>query len=68
MSRVHLRMPSIDQGVQAFIWTVVFFLFMWLGALAVGVSGAIAFIVSLVFACGIFLVVRTRGGDHPGPR
>jgi len=65
---MHLRMPSIDQGVQAFIWTLVFFLFMWLGALAIGVSGAIAFIVSLVLACGIFLLVRTRGGDYPGRR
>jgi hypothetical protein len=61
-------MPSIDQGVQAFIWTLVFFLFMWLGALAVGVSGALAFIVPLLLSCGIFLFVRTRGGDYPGPR
>jgi len=65
---MHLRMPSIDQGVQAFIWTLVFFLFMWLGALAIGVSGAIAFVVSLLLACGIFLLVRTRGGDYPGRR
>ena len=24
---MHLRMPSIDRGVQSFIWAVVFFLF-----------------------------------------
>jgi hypothetical protein len=65
---VHLRMPSIDQGVQAFLWAVVFFLFMWLGALAVGVSGGVAFVVPLVLSCGIFLLVRTRGGERPGRR
>jgi hypothetical protein len=59
---MHLRAPSIDQGVHAFAWSVVFFLYMWLGALAIQVSGAIAFIVSLVAAAGIFLFVRLRGG------
>jgi hypothetical protein len=65
---MHLRMPSIDQGVQAFAWAVVFFLFMWLGALAVDVPGGIAFIVSLVVAAAIFLFVRTRGAAPPGAR
>ena len=65
---MHLRMPSIDQGVQAFVWSVVFFLFMWLGALAVDVPGGIAFIVSLVVAAAIFVFVRTRGRTAPGPR
>ena len=36
---MHLRMPSIDKGVQAFVWALVFFLFMWLGALLLDVSG-----------------------------
>jgi hypothetical protein len=65
---MHLRMPSIDQGVQAFVWSVVFFLFMWLGALAVDVPGGIAFVMSLVVAAAIFLFVRTRGGAARGPR
>jgi hypothetical protein len=60
-------MPSIDQGVQAFVWTLVFFLYMWLGALALGFPGGTSFIVSLVVAGGIFLLVRTRGGDLRGP-
>jgi len=60
---MHLRAPSVDQGVHAFGWSVVFFLFMWLGGLAVGVQGGIAFIVSLVAAAGIFLFVRVRGGN-----
>jgi hypothetical protein len=65
---MHLRMPSIDQGVQAFAWSIVFFLFMWLGALAVDVPGGIAFVVSLVVAAAIFLFVRTRGRAAAGSR
>jgi hypothetical protein len=65
---MHLRMPSIDQGVQAFAWAVVFFLFMWLGALALKFPGGISFVISLVAAGAIFLLVRTRGGDSTGPR
>ena len=62
---MHLRMPSIDQGVQAFAWAVVF---MWLGALAVDVPGGVAFIVSLVAAAAIFVFVRTRGAAPAGSR
>ena len=62
---MHLRAPSVDQGVQAFVWSLVFFLFMWLGALAIDVPGGIAFVLSLVAAGAIFLFVRTRGGDSP---
>ncbi|HEU5264574.1 MAG TPA: hypothetical protein VFU34_08035 [Gaiellaceae bacterium] len=64
---MHLRAPSVDQGVHAFAWSVVFFLYMWLGALAIDVPGGVAFVVSIVTAAGIFLFVRTRGGDQPGP-
>jgi len=59
---MHLRAPSIDQGVHAFVWSVVFFLYMWLGALAIDVPSGVAFVVSLVAAAAIFLFVRTRGG------
>ena len=62
---MHLRAPSVDQGVHAFGWSVVFFLFMWLGGLAVGVSGGLAFVVSLVTAAAIFMFVRLRGGHPP---
>jgi hypothetical protein len=64
---MHLRMPSIDQGIQAFIWAVIFFLYLWLGMLAVGVSGATALIISLVAAAAIWLLVRTRGDEPPRP-
>ena len=59
---MHLRMPSIDQGVQAFVWAVFFFLLLWVGMLAVGVSNATAFILSRVSSGAIFLFVRVRGG------
>ena len=62
---MHLRAPSIDQGVHAFAWSVVFFLYMWLGALAVDVPGALAFVVSLVASAAIFMFIRLRGGGSP---
>ena len=60
---MHLRMPSIDAGVQAFVWAFVFFLVMWLGAVLIGFHGGASFVLSLVVAAGIFLLVRTRGAD-----
>lgn len=62
---VHLRAPSVDRGVQSFVWSVVFFLFLYFGMVVVDVAKATALIVSLVAAFGIFLFVRTRGGDAP---
>jgi hypothetical protein len=59
---MHLRMPSIDQGKQAFLWAFFFFLLLWVGMLAVGVSNATAFILSLVSSGAIFLFVRVCGG------
>jgi hypothetical protein len=58
---VHLRQPSIDHGVRSFIWAVVFFLIIYFGAVAVGVTKGTAFLVALVLAFLIFLFVRTRG-------
>ena len=58
---MHLRMPSIDRGVQSFIWAVVFFLFLYFGAVAIGVTRGTAFLVALVSGFLIFLFVRTRG-------
>ena len=59
---MHLRMPSIDRGVQSFLWAVVFFLILYFGMLAVDVGKGTALLVSLVSAFLIFLFVRTRGG------
>lgn len=58
---MHLRMPSIDQGVQAFLWALFFFLLLWIGMVALDVSSATALILSLLAAAGIFLFVRLRG-------
>lgn len=46
---------------SAYTWTVVFFLWMWLGALAVSAPGVVSLLVSLAAAGGIFLFVRARG-------
>jgi hypothetical protein len=66
MPAMHLRMPSIDRGVQSFIWAVVFFLILYLGMVAIAVSKATALVLSLVVAFLVFLFVRTRG--EPDPR
>jgi hypothetical protein len=63
---MHLRMPSIDQGVQAFAWAVFFFFLLWFGMLLLDVSGGTALMLSLVAAGAIFLFVRLRGEDRPG--
>ena len=64
---MHLRMPSIDQGVQAFLWAVLFFVILWLGMLAIGISSATSLILALVSSAAIFLFVRLRGESRPGP-
>jgi purine-cytosine permease-like protein len=61
---MHLRMPSIDKGVQSFLWAVVFVLYLFFGMKAIGVEGAVALVVSLVAGFLIFLLVRTRGSDE----
>ena len=66
---MHLRMPSIDQGVQAFVWAFVFFLIVFFGALLLDFPSGTSFVVSLLLAGAIFLLVRTRGGaDYHGSR
>jgi len=49
---------------SAFTWTIVFFLWMWLGALAVGASLPISLVVSLVAAVGIFFFIRAYGTGY----
>ena len=56
---MHLRPPSVDHGVQAFIWAVVFFLFLWFGMLAVGVSGGGRVHARAHLGALIFLFVRS---------
>jgi hypothetical protein len=61
---MHLRAPSIDHGVQSFIWSFVFFLYLWFGMLAVGVSRATSFVLAVVLGALIFLFIRIFGEDE----
>jgi len=58
---VHIRPPSIDRGVVSFLWALFFFLFLWLGMIAVEVSKGTAFVLAAVAAGAIFLYVRIFG-------
>jgi hypothetical protein len=60
---MHLRPPSIDRGVTSFLWAAGLGLFIWLGLVGVGMSRGTALLLSLLSFGGIFLFVRTRGGD-----
>jgi hypothetical protein len=60
---MHLRPPSIDRGVTSFLWGLGLGVYLWLGMLAVGVSGATAFILGALAGAGIFLFVRLFGAD-----
>ena len=58
---MHIRPPSIDRGVVSFLWALFFFLFLWLGMIAVEVSKGTAFVLAAVAAGAIFLYVRIFG-------
>ena len=60
-----MRLPAFSHGVTAFLWAVGFGVFIWLGGIAVGFSGALSFVVGCVAAAGIFLYVRVYGEDEP---
>ena len=61
----HLRLPAISHGVVAFVWALVFALYVWLGGLAVGVHGGTAFILGTVIGFLVFLAVMVYGADEP---
>lgn len=65
---MHLRMPSIDRGVQSFLWALVFFLFLYFGMVSIAVSKATALVLALVVGFLVFLFVRTRGDTDPRDR
>jgi hypothetical protein len=60
---VHLRVPSIAPGVQAFVWALVFAVYVWAFMLGVGVSDAVSGIVGAVAGGAVFLLVRLYGAD-----
>ena len=59
------RPPSVDQGVIALIWAVGLSIYIYFGLLAIGESGAVAIVISLVSFAGIWLLVRLRGEAKP---
>jgi len=61
----HLRPPSIDKGVVAFLWAFGFFLYLWLGMIAVSVGKGAAFILAAVAGGAIFLYIRIYGEERP---
>jgi hypothetical protein len=61
----HLRLPAFDRGVTSFLWAFFFFLYIWLGGVAVGFDGAVSFIVAAVAGFLSFLLIRLYGEDEP---
>ena len=63
------RAPSTDRGLSAVLWAVALGFYVWLFALAVGVSGAESAILAALAAGGVFLLVRVYGEkDYRKPR
>jgi hypothetical protein len=62
---VHLRLPSIDPGVRAFIWALLLSLYVFGGLLAIGIDRGTSLVLGLLSFGGIFLYVRLYGGDQP---
>ncbi len=58
------RPPSIDHGLASFLWGFGLGLFIWLGLLAVGISGATSFIFAALAGAAIFLYVRIYGEEE----
>jgi polyisoprenoid-binding protein YceI len=63
-SRAHLSAPIVDPRVSSVLWSLVFFLYMWLGMAAVGVSHGTALPLALVASVFILVFVRTRGAGR----
>ena len=59
----HLRLPAIAPGVQAFIWALVFAVYIWLFSSGVGIDGAVSAIIGAVAGAAVFLLVRLYGED-----
>jgi uncharacterized protein len=65
VSGLRLGGQAVTRAVvgSTYTWTIVFFLWMWLGALAVDANALVSLAVSLVAAAGIFVFIRARGAD-----
>jgi hypothetical protein len=60
-----MRLPAFSHGVTSFLWALGFGVFIWVGGIAVGFSGAFSFVVGAVAAAAIFIYVRVYGEDEP---
>ena len=60
---MHLRPPAFSHGFVSFLWAVGLGLFVWIGLLAVDVSGGTAFLFGLISGGVIFFFVLLYGGD-----
>ncbi len=58
---MRLRLPSISPGVVAFVWGLVFALYVWAFMLGVGVSNFLATIVGALVLAATFVYVRVLG-------
>lgn len=63
-SRAHLGAPIVDPRVSSVLWALVFFLYLWLGMAAVGVSHGAALPLALVASVFILVFVRTQGAGR----
>ena len=61
---MHLRLPSIDPGVRAFLWALVLSLYVWGFLLAIGIDKGTSIVLGLLSLGGIFLLVRIFGGEE----
>jgi hypothetical protein len=61
IAAMHLRAPSVDRGVQSFVWALVFFLFLFFGMVAIAIGKGTALTIALVASFLIFVFVRVRG-------
>jgi hypothetical protein len=60
-----MRLPAFSHGLTSFLWAVFFGLFIWIGGVSVGFSGALSFTAGAIAAAAIFLYVRTYGEEDP---
>ena len=61
---MHLRPPSIDPGVTAFLWALGLAVFIWAGLVAVQIDKGTALVLALLSFGAIFLFVRLYGEER----
>ena len=55
----------MSHGTVSFLWGFFLGLYIWLGMVAVGFSGASSFLIGALAGFGIFLLVFAYGRDEP---